>query len=281
MTTIKQALETGYAQLANEESGRLETEILLALALKQDRTFLYTWPDHILSAEQNSHFLANIERRRQGQPIAYITGIREFWGLPMSVSQATLIPRPETERLVEIALQTFPDNTAQQVADLGTGCGAIALALAKERPQWQITATDVSEVALGVARHNAAQLKITNVEFVHSTWFQKLEGRKFHLIISNPPYVASDDPHLQQGDLRFEPEQALSAGLDGLDAIREIITSSPAHLLPGGWLMLEHGFNQGKAICQLLATQGFAKVQTFQDYGARERASVGQWNQSD
>lgn len=280
MTTIKQALETGYAQLANEDSGRLETEILLALALKKDRTFLYTWPDHILSAEQNQHFLACIERRRQGQPIAYIMGSREFWGLKFTVTPATLIPRPETERLVEIALQTLNADKTQQVVDLGTGSGAIALALASERSNWHVTATDISEAALDIARQNAKRLNIENVAFVHSQWFQNLDNAKFDLIISNPPYVAKDDPHLRQGDLRFEPIQALSAGVDGLDAIREIITGSAGFLQSGGWLLLEHGFDQGVAVCQLLSDQGFAKVQCFQDYGHRERASIGQWNGS-
>lgn len=277
MTTIKQALETGCAQLSSEESAGLDTEILLALALNKDRTFLYTWPDHTLSADQYSHFLACVERRRQGQPIAYITGSREFWGLELTVTPATLIPRPETEHLVDIALRTLPEAIEQRVLELGTGSGAIALALAKERPRWHIIATDVSDDALEIARKNAATLAIQNVKFISSHWYQKLENSKFNLIISNPPYVASHDPHLQRGDLRFEPKLALSAGKDGLDAMREIVAGAPQHLNAGGWLMLEHGFDQREAVCLLMESQHFSKIQCFQDYGARERATIGQW----
>jgi release factor glutamine methyltransferase len=248
----------------------------LAETIGQSRSYLYTWPDRALTSAQLNRFEKLLSRRYQGEPIAYITGHREFWSLDFAVSPAVLIPRPETERLVEIALQHLPEDQPATVADLGTGSGALALALAHERPRCQIVATDSSADALAIAEHNRQILKLSNVQLLPGCWFEPLTGRRFNVIVSNPPYVAEGDPHLLQGDLCFEPAQALIAGPDGLKAIRDIINAAPEHLKEGGWLMLEHGYNQGGAVMELLTQRGFKQVYCYQDYGERERATIGQ-----
>ena len=275
--TINDAIQQACAQLADDPSARLEAELLLSLALACPRSTLRAWPERQLTAQQDSDFQQFLARRRSGEPMAYILGQREFWNLTLKVTPATLIPRPETERLVELALQHIPKEANWQVADLGTGSGAIALALASERGQCRITASDASAEALALAQENARALAINNVSFQHGDWFSPLAQQRFQVIVSNPPYVAEHDEHLQQGDLRFEPQQALSAGPEGLDALRHIIESSPAHLMPGGWLLLEHGFEQGTAVMQLLRQQGFRAVQCYADYAERERVSCGRW----
>ena len=200
-----------------------------------------------------------------------------FWTLELEVSPAILIPRPETELLVELALARIPMAAAARIADLGTGSGAIALAIAKERPRAHTVATDASEPALAVARRNAARNRIANIEFRHGDWLAPLAGERFDLIASNPPYIADGDPHLGEGDLRFEPPSALSSGRDGLDAIRCIVRDAPLHLRPGGWLLLEHGWAQGAAVRALLAEAGFSEVETAQDLESRDRTSLGRW----
>ncbi|HEY5602421.1 MAG TPA: peptide chain release factor N(5)-glutamine methyltransferase [Gammaproteobacteria bacterium] len=279
MSTIQQALTTAFSQLNQlpDVAARLEAEILLAYALAKPRAYLHTWPQQVLEKSVLDRFGTLVQRRCRGEPVAYITGQREFWGLPLTVSTATLIPRPETERLVEIALEKIPAQASWHIADLGTGSGALAFALASERPRCEITGTDISTAALAIAKANRQRLNLTNVRFIAGRWFDPLSGRRFDLVISNPPYVASGDPHLQQGDLRFEPRQALSAGPDGLEAIREIVSSAHAHLQPGGWLMLEHGFAQGDAVVKLFTDNGFAHVQCHRDYAERERATVGRF----
>lgn len=282
MNTIEQALAQARRQLnaLPHASAKLEADILLGTAIDQSRSYLYTWPERSLTPQQQSCYQALLERRCQGEPIAYITGHREFWGLDLMVSPAVLIPRPETERLVEIALQYIPEHELANIADLGTGSGALALALASERPRCQVAATDNSAAALQVATRNRQNLALANVQFYHGRWFEPLTPQRFDVVVANPPYVAAGDPHLQQGDLRFEPTEALSAGADGLDDIREIIRTAPVHLKAGGWLVLEHGYNQGDAVTELFKQNGFSHVLCYPDYAERERASVGQMRES-
>ncbi|HET6604023.1 MAG TPA: peptide chain release factor N(5)-glutamine methyltransferase, partial [Xanthomonadaceae bacterium] len=216
-----------------------------------------------------------LQRREAGEPVAYLVGRRPFWTLELQVTPDTLIPRPETELLVELALERIDAAGPEKVLDLGTGSGAIALAIASERPRAQVMATDASAQALEVARANARANGVANVWFACGEWYSAVEGRRFDAIVGNPPYIAQDDPHLEQGDLRYEPRAALVSGVDGLDAIRAIVAGAPAHLFPGGRLLLEHGFDQGPAVRSLLEAAGFSDVRTFCDLEGRERVSGG------
>ena len=272
--TLAQWQRWGAMQLFGIDARR-EAEILLGHALQRSRAFLFAHAHDALEPSIAHAFAELIQRRQHGEPIAYLTGTRGFWTLELHVTPATLIPRPETERLVELALERLPMRAALRVADLGTGSGAIALAIAKERPQAQLVATDASESALQVAGANAARNGIANIEFRQGDWLAPLAGERFDLIASNPPYIAEADPHLDRGDLRFEPASALSSGADGLDAIRRITRDAPAHLHPGGWLLLEHGWEQGEAVRALLQAAGFIDVVTEQDLEARDRISLG------
>ncbi|HET8899704.1 MAG TPA: peptide chain release factor N(5)-glutamine methyltransferase [Rhodanobacteraceae bacterium] len=272
MTDVRAALAAGAGRLGE----RAEAEILLAHALGADRAWLFAHAREALEPAVAARYHALLQRRADGEPVAYLTGRRGFWTLDLDVTPATLIPRPETELLVELALERLPADRELDVADLGTGSGAIALALASERPRARVLACDVSIGALAVARGNAERLDIGNVHFAHSNWFDALAGQRFHLIASNPPYVAEGDPHLQQGDLRFEPPQALACGADGLAAIRRIIAAAPTHLHPAGWLLLEHGWEQGAAVRALLVDAGFRAISTARDLEQRERISVAQ-----
>ena len=254
----------------------VDAEWLLAHALARPRSWLFAHAQDPVDAEAAARFADLLERRAAGEPVAYLTGTQGFWSLELDVSPATLIPRPETELLVEQALLRILSDAAVRVADLGTGSGAIALALAKERPQAQLVATDASADALAVARGNAQRNGIGNVEFRHGDWLTPLLGERMDVIVSNPPYVADGDPHLAQGDLRFEPPMALSCGVDGLDAIRMIAIAAPAHLRAGGWLLLEHGLNQGPAVRTLLRDAGFYGVKTVRDLESRDRVTLGQ-----
>jgi release factor glutamine methyltransferase len=252
-----------------------DAELLLAHALGSSRTWLLAHGDDELAADAAARFESLVERRAAGEPLAYITGSRGFWSLDLAVTPATLIPRPETELLVELALARIAPDAEARVADLGTGSGAIALAIAKERARARVLATDASSDALDIARENAGRNGIGNVEFRHGDWFAPLAGETFDLIASNPPYVALGDPHLGEGDLRFEPASALSSGSDGLDAIRSIARDAPAHLRAGGWLLLEHGWEQGEAVRGLLQEAGFVDIATKRDLEGRERISLG------
>lgn len=254
-----------------------EADLLLCHALARPRTWLFTHGDDEVDALAAERFEALVQRRAQGEPVAYLTGRRGFWSFELDVGPATLIPRPETERLVELALERLPADQALRVADLGTGSGAIALALAAERPQAAVVATDASAPALEVARANATRLRLPNIEFRLGDWFAPLQGERFALIASNPPYIAADDPHLEQGDLRFEPATALASGPDGLDAIREIAARAPAHLLADGWLLLEHGWDQGASVRGVLAAAGFTDVTTERDLEGRDRVTLGRY----
>ena len=268
------ALRAAASRLPGPDA-RYEAEHLLLHVLRRERAWLFAHGDDPLPAPQAAAFQALLQRRAAGEPLAYLVGRRGFWTLDLQVSSATLIPRPETERLVELALARLPDDRPLRIADLGTGSGAIALALASERPLAQVVATDVSEDALQVARANAAANGISNVAFRGGSWLAPLAGERFDLIASNPPYIAEGDPHLGQGDLRFEPPTALSSGPDGLEAIREIVAAAPAHLRPGGWLLLEHGWDQGEAIRALLVAAGFVEVATETDLEQRDRVTLG------
>ncbi len=273
MSTIQTALDDATQQLQHSDSARRDAEVLLCHVLQKNLSYLRTFPEHALDEEVLEQFYALVARRCEGEPVAYLVGEREFWSLPLMVNEATLIPRPETEILVSAVLELFSADQSISVLDLGTGSGAIALAIAKERPKWQITATDASIAALRMAEKNARRLKLP-VEFVMGSWFAPLSDRRFDVIVSNPPYVAESDPHLSQGDLRYEPGTALSSGPDGLSDIREIIEQAPLHLFSGGWLLLEHGFDQGEAVRALMA-QSFCQVQTLADLAALPRVTMG------
>jgi release factor glutamine methyltransferase len=277
-STIAQALQMGREQLQfHYDSAALEAEILLCHCLEKNRAYLRTWPEKPLTADALAHYQQLLTRRQQGEPIAYITGYKEFWDLRLRVTPEVLIPRPETEHLVELALEKIPPNAAWHIADLGTGSGAIALSLAKERPRCQMTATDQSAASLAVAKDNAMHNNIQNVRFRQGFWFEAVTDEHFHMIVSNPPYVAENDTHLQQGDLRFEPQRALSAGPDGLDDIEYIIARAGAHLKTPGWLLLEHGYQQGDAVLALLQRHGFCDLQCHSDYAQLERVSLGRY----
>jgi release factor glutamine methyltransferase len=261
---------------ARAQIDAVDADYLLLHVLNQPRSWLFAHASDAVSPADAAHFDALVQRRVSGEPVAYLTGSRGFWTLDLAVTPATLIPRPETELLVEQALARMPADTAVRVADLGTGSGAVALALAKERPLAQLVATDASCDALDVARGNAQRNALVNVEFRHGDWLTPLLGERFDVIVSNPPYIADHDPHLDQGDLRFEPALALSCGVDGLDAIRMIAIAAPAHLRAGGWLLLEHGLDQGPAVRTLLRDAGFYGVKTVRDLEARDRVTLGQ-----
>lgn len=274
MVTIESLLSN--LELPDSPTPRLDAELLLAHTLGKSRGYLHTWPERELEASQLERYQAALARRRAGEPVAYILGRQGFWSLDLDVASHTLIPRPDTELLVETALALLP-ATPLQVLDLGTGTGAIALALACERPAWQVTGVDRVAEAVALAQGNGTRLQLANARFAESCWFSALAGQRFQLIVSNPPYIAAADPHLSQGDVRFEPSSALVAGIDGLDDIRLIIEQAPEHLLAGGWLLLEHGFEQAEAVRELLAQRGFAAVDSRRDLGGHQRISLGQW----
>ncbi|TAL89222.1 MAG: peptide chain release factor N(5)-glutamine methyltransferase [Rhodanobacter sp.] len=254
---------------------RADAELLLLHVLQQSRSWLFMHANDTLDAHVQMTYEALLARREAGEPVAYITGRRGFWTLELEVTPATLIPRPETELLVELALQRLPPDFSGSVADLGTGSGAIALAIARERPRAQIVATDASAAALAVARRNARRHAIGNVGFAHGDWLAPLVGRRFDLIVANPPYIEAADPHLAQGDLRFEPATALASGNDGLDDIRRIVDGALGHLDTAGWLLFEHGWKQGDAAQGLLLDAGYVDVFTAPDLEQRDRVSGG------
>jgi len=275
--TLAQALSDATARLQNVEtdSPRFIAELLLAHIIQQPRAYLKAGPERVLTPEHRVKFQSLIERRVRGEPVAYLTGRREFWSLDLEVTSATLIPRAETERLVELALQHIPIDAHWRIADLGTGSGAIALAIAHERPRCVVRACDVSVPALGVAQSNAARLGIKNIEFQQSAWFGALGGEVFNIIVSNPPYIAEHDIHLQQGDLRFEPQLALSSGVDGLRDLLRIVQEAPAYLYTEGWLLVEHGYNQQAAVLDIFTAQGFCDVRGHADTAGVPRVVSG------
>ena len=258
---------------ACSDTPRLDAEVLLMHVCRLTRAALVTRADDLLSAEQQTQMLALLERRRQGEPVAYLTGEREFWSMTLAVTSDTLIPRPDTEVLVERTLALIPVDARWRIADLGTGSGAIALAIARERPHCHVVATDISDAALAVAQANALHHTIRNIEFRCGSWEQPLASEAFEVIVSNPPYIRADDPHLQQGDVRFEPRGALVAGDDGLDAIRQIARLGRVHLKPGGWLLLEHGYDQAQQVEAILHAAGYGEYSLHRDYAGHGRVS--------
>ena len=277
--TIDQALKLAAERVARlpDAAPRLEAEVLLASLLGRPRSYLMAWPEARLTPQQTQAYHAMLERRAAGEPVAYITGRREFWSLELEVTPDTLIPRPETETLVEQALKLIPAGKPVKVADLGTGSGAVAAAIAGERPRCRLTATDISPAALEVAQRNFRRLGLDNIRTATGTWCSALPPHeRFDLVVSNPPYVAEGDPHLDHDGLPWEPPQALRSGVDGLDDITRIAASAPGHLAPGGWLLLEHGFEQGDLVRSILKQAGFSAIHTHQDLSGQERVTAGQ-----
>lgn len=262
----------GREKLAcSSDSAKLDTQILLAFVLNKERSYLLTWPERELVKEDEKHFLELLERRISGEPIAYIIGVKEFWSLPLRVSPATLIPRPDTEVLVELVLENFGEVKYLQCLDLGTGTGAIALALASEQPSWQIDAIDFNLDAVQLAQKNAETLQLTQVNIFQSNWFSAVNERKYEVIVSNPPYIDDLDENLSQGDVRFEPKSALVASEHGLGDIQHIAQQALSFFKPQGALFFEHGFEQGQAVRNILTDLGYANAQTVRDLNGHER----------
>ncbi len=277
--TIALAQELAIEKLTGipDSIPRLEAEVLLASLLDKPRTYLAAWPEMRLTSDQAQCFQTMIERRSAGEPIAYITGRREFWSLDLEVTQDTLIPRPETETLVEKALEYIPEKSPMHIADLGTGSGAIVAAIASERPMCDIIATDFSHNTIQVAQRNFSRLGLSNIKTSMGEWCNALPSdTKFDIIVSNPPYIAEGDGHLAHDGLPWEPQRALRSGEDGLDDINKIIRDTPKHIALHGWLFLEHGFDQGGRVRSLLRDAGFSSVHTSQDLSGHDRVSIGQ-----
>lgn len=275
--TIAEALRRAH-ELIHSDSAKLDVELLLAEIVGRDRSYLYTWPERLLTPDQLQLFDNWFNRRLAGEPVAHILGHRGFWTLELEVSPVTLIPRPDTELLVETALELLPTGIDRpRIIDLGTGTGAIALALALELPRAEVVATDFADEILALTTRNCLRAGCTNVTVCRGDWWTGVSGH-FHLVVSNPPYIADDDPHLASGDVRFEPRSALVAEDRGLADLRRIIAGAPAHLLPGGRILLEHGWQQAGAVRELLTEAGFIDVFSRRDLGDHERISGGYWH---
>ena len=275
--TIRETLPRDSSRLAaalqlDASSARIEVQCLFQAVLKVNRAYLLTHPERVLDANESARYAELLNRRLQGEPIAYLLGAREFYGLDFKVTPATLIPRPDTELLVELALQRIPRGGC--VLDMGTGSGAIALSIAHVRSDVAVVAVDASVAALAVATENARRLRTNNVRLLQSDWFSAFADERFDVIVSNPPYIEADDPHLSQGDVRFEPREALVSGSDGLDDIRRIISFGKDHLTSGGWLMLEHGYDQAERVRQLMHQAGFLDVSSLRDLAGIERVTI-------
>jgi release factor glutamine methyltransferase len=278
MISIQSTLTAAYDALRHtSESAQLDTEILLCEVLEKNRAYLRTWPEQVLTQKQHDAFQLLLNKRSQGHPIAYITGQKEFWSRNFTVNQHVLVPRPETELLVELALDLLPDNKPGVVLDLGTGSGAIGLTVAAERPTTLVIATDNSQQALEVAKTNALQHKIDNIQFQLSHWFKQLDSQQFNLVLSNPPYIGAGDPHLSQGDVRFEPENALIAKQNGLQDIFEIAEAARQHLFPGGYLLVEHGYNQKQPVQSIFQKLNYTNINSYCDLAEQPRVMMGQW----
>jgi len=273
---VCQAAQLIQNQLGFESTeSSFEANLLCQQVLGVNRAWLISHQNDALEVNHQAAFKALVQRRLNGEPIAYVLGSREFYGLQFKTTPATLIPRPDTETLVEVALAKIPQNSNLDVLDLGTGTGAVALAIAKNRPHCQVRAIDASSSALSVALDNAQFLNLENVWLLESNWFSNLQNEKFDVIVSNPPYIARDDDHLTKGDLRFEPISALASGKDGLDDIRKIIQDAPNYLKPNGWLMLEHGYDQAEAVAALLSERGFSQIDHAKDIAGTLRVTFG------
>ncbi|KOR29965.1 hypothetical protein TI03_00840 [Achromatium sp. WMS1] len=272
-TALNNAVHNLNPLISKGGNPRLEAELLLCAVLNRPRSYLATWPERPLSVSQKAAYNKLVQRRKNGEPIAYILGYKDFWTIKLHTTKDVLIPRPETELLVEIALQLHPTNKALEILDLGTGSGAIALALATERPTWRIHATDIAKAALAITSYNAQMLN-QPIQIHLGNWYTALPSQlRFDLIISNPPYIAENDPHLTQGDLAWEPQQALIAGIDGLEALRTLCNQCTQYLKPGGTILLEHGYNQAVAVRTLLQRAGLTNIQTWRDLIRYERVT--------
>ncbi len=277
-TTIAALLSRTASLASVSDTPRLDLEVLLCHVMQQSRSYLYTWPERVVETLLVRRFEHLLERRMLGEPVAYLVGTKDFWSLSLHVNTSTLIPRPESELLVETALELI-DRPEARVLDLGTGTGAIALALASERTRWRILAVDIVAEAVELAKKNCHDLGLMNVSIAQGDWFEHLTDQRFDAIVSNPPYIEANDPHLREGDVRFEPVSALIAERNGLAEIEFIVTNAGQYLTTGGWLLVEHGYQQGHQIRALLVSSGFGHVATRKDGGARERVSLGCWQQ--
>jgi release factor glutamine methyltransferase len=276
MNTLIEMIRDAQSRLSDLDTARLDTEILMCHAMGINRSEIYTRTDNPVSVSDRQRFNRLIDKRTSHYPVAYLTGRREFWSREFFVNEHTLIPRPETEHLVEAALGLIPDDRPCNILDLGTGCGAIAITIASERPDCNLIATDHCQHALAVAKINASHHHTDNVIFIRCNWLTGF-AQTVDFILSNPPYIKHNDPHLKTGEIQHEPQQALVAGDDGLDCIRKIICQAPGYLAENGWLLLEHGFEQGQQVRGLLETAGFNQVATRQDYAGLDRISLGRW----
>ena len=277
MPTIKTLLAHAANTLtSHSDSPLLDAEVLLGFVLGKPRTYLRAWCDNTLTDQQQAAFEALIKQRQQGTPIAYLTGTREFWSRDFRVTSDVLIPRPDTELLIELSLELIPKNQAVKLIDLGTGSGIIAVTLAAERPNAHVTAVDASLAALAVAQHNARHHQLTNIEFYQSDWFSNVPESLFDLVISNPPYIDPDDEHLQQGDVRFEPQSALIADNQGLSDIQIIADKARSYLTPQGHLLIEHGYNQAPQVQAIFNALAYDKVQSYRDLSGQPRVTYGQ-----
>ncbi len=281
MPSIAEALQWACERLAGGESPKVDAKVMLQHLLGCDTAYLLTWPERVLTAEQWQQYQYWLSQRQQGEPVAYIVGEREFWSLNLNVSHVTLIPRPDTEVLVELCLKKASNHADTKIVDLGTGSGAIALAIASELPLAKVSASDLREDALVLAQHNAQKLGLEQVCFKLGSWFSPFVGERFDFILSNPPYIDPEDPHLAQGDVRFEPSTALTAEQHGLADIQQIIQQAPDYLKPGGWLMFEHGYDQKQAVQACLLAAGYSEVFTEQDYAGMDRVSGGRYASSE
>lgn len=274
MTTVAIQLAWARRQLNEKEHPLLEAQILLAHVLGCERVNIIAWPEKEVTPEQEAQFHQFVVRRIQHEPIAYLVGEKEFWSHAFRVTQDTLIPRPDTERLIEVILEKLP-STPLKVVDVGTGSGIIACILASLRPQWHVVGVDISTRALAIAEQNAKRLNLNNIEWVHSCWLEEVKNRQFDAIISNPPYLRADDEHLEQGDLSFEPLGALVSGRTGLEAFTAIVAQAKYCLKQNGWLLFEHGYDQAKPVQELLAQNQFSDVETFKDLNGLSRVTIG------
>ena len=278
MTDIQTTLSTATELLSNSsDSASLDAEVLLCHVLNKARSHLRAWPEKELKTVEHNQLLQLLKQRQQGVPIAYITGKKEFWSRDFKVSPAVLIPRPDTELLIELVLKLISDKPQAHLIDLGTGSGAIAITLAAERPDTKVIATDLSNTALNIAKENASAHHIKNIQFIQSNWFDKITSCNFDLVISNPPYIAHNDPHLSQGDIRFEPDSALIAKDQGLEDIQKISNHARNYLKPGGTLLVEHGYNQQIAVQAIFNSFAYSNITTHTDLSGNPRVTTGQW----
>ncbi|TYL48638.1 peptide chain release factor N(5)-glutamine methyltransferase [Marinomonas sp. IMCC 4694] len=276
---IDEVLKGAYERLVFvSETAQLDAQLLLAHVLSVSTSYFYTWPEKVISDDMLVAFNQLLDRRAQGEPVAYLLGHQAFWSLDLEVSTFTLIPRPDTEKLVEVALSVLDTGKVSRILDLGAGTGAIALSLASEQPKSTVIGVDLIEAAVALAQRNAVRNNIRNATFVQSSWFDALHGQAlFDLIVSNPPYIDPDDEHLSQGDMRFEPRSALVAERHGLADIEHIVATAPTFMKVGAYLMFEHGYDQASAVRECLTTAGFTQVTNFQDLGGNDRVTIGQW----